>query len=131
MDHVLADQPTADFGYDKVQARLNMKSRNTLARRIKALKAAGALSVEWGGVGQPATWKLLISPAQARSGGCGQFMPTPGAVAFYLLDAPGRESKVAELVAAAERLPDWAEGAPQDRPQGKPPEGEDGEDCPF
>jgi hypothetical protein len=133
LDHVLADQPTADFGYDKIQARLNMKSRNTLTRRIKALKAAGALTVEWGGVGQPATWKLLVSPAQARSGRCGQFMPTPSAVAIYLGDATGRESKVAELAAAAERLPDWAEGAAQNGPQEPPADGGEGDEegCPF
>ena len=58
----------ARFTYDMLAARLRIKSRKTLTRRIKALKLAKAISVvvERPGSGPPSsTWELLISARMA------------------------------------------------------------------
>ena len=70
MDHLPANAPKARLTYDMIAARLQMKSRNTLARRVKALRLAKAISIvsEQRGYGpRSSVWELAYP---RRTVGC-------------------------------------------------------------
>jgi hypothetical protein len=89
MDHLPSKEAKAQFTYDALAARVQMKSRRTLIRRVKALKLAKAIKViiDRPGRGPPvSTWELLIPPRLTAEASYGRFMPIPLYVAELLSD---------------------------------------------
>jgi hypothetical protein len=110
MDHLPSKAPKARLTYDMIAARLQMKSRNTLARRVKALRLAKAISVvtEHQGHGaRSSTWELLIPAARALVAKGGRFMPLPSDVAEMLADPAARRRRLDQIIAENGSLPDW------------------------
>ena len=101
----------ARFTYDTLAARAQIKSRNTLSKRIKALKRAEAIKVtiEHSGFGLKAsTWELLIPAAQAVTAAkYGRFMPDPVNVLELLHDPVTRRKRLDQILAENGTLPDW------------------------
>jgi hypothetical protein len=91
-----------------IAALMQLRSRGTLAKRVKALKTAGAIVISRASVGQPTLWELLTPTAQAKTAGCGQFMPAILDVEVLLSDPAEQEKRIADLFAAAGKLPDWS-----------------------
>ena len=118
--HIPADKPKAHTSYDEIGVTLNMRSRKTLAARVKALKTAGAIAIENQGVGHPAVWEIILTSAQASRMARGGFMPPPAEIEALLKDSAARGAKAADALTAAGQLTDWAvetegeEPAPQD-----------------
>jgi hypothetical protein len=99
MDHLNSKEAKAQFTYDELAARLRMKSRKTLARRVKALKLAKAVAlvVERSGHGTVSTWELLIPSQQAAAAARERFMPPPEAVIELLVDPVTRRKQLDRL----------------------------------
>ena len=101
----------ARFTYDTLAARAQIKSRNTLSKRIKALKRAEAIkvTVEHSGFGLKAsTWELLVPAAQAVTAAkYGRFMPDPVNVLELLHDPVTRRKRLDQILAENGALPDW------------------------
>jgi hypothetical protein len=121
--------PQARISYDKIMAELNMKSRKTLAKRVAALKAAGAISLGDRRFGLPVNWELLTTSAQANRPHHNQFMPAPAEIESLLKNPKARKAKIAEVVDAAGKLPDWAVDG-EEGPDDKKNSPEDEEDAP-
>jgi hypothetical protein len=109
IDHIRSQEPKAKLSYDLVQTQLQMGSRDTLAKRIKSLKAAGAVAIERERVGKPWIWELITPAAKAQTAQSSGFMPPPEEVESFLGNEAERDAKIAELVAASGRLPDWSD----------------------
>jgi hypothetical protein len=110
MDHLPSKKPKARLTYDMIAARLQMKSRNTLARRVKALRLAKAISIvtEHQGYGpRSSVWELLIPAARTVAMKDGRFMPLPSDVAEMLADPAARRKRLDRIVAETGALPDW------------------------
>ena len=86
-----------------------MKSRKTLARRVKALKLAKAISlvVERSGHGTVSTWELLIPSQQAAAAARERFMPPPEAVIELLVDPVTRRKQLDRILAEDGSATDW------------------------
>jgi hypothetical protein len=109
MDHLPSNTPKARLTYDMIAARLQIKSRNTLARRVKALRLARAISIvtEHQGYGpRSSVWELLIPAARTVAMKDGRFMPPPSAVAEMLADPAARRKRLDRIVAETGALPD-------------------------
>ena len=101
----------AQFTYDTLAARAQIKSRKTLSKRIKALKRAKAIEVtiEHSGYGtKVSTWELLIPAAHAVTAAkYGRFMPDPLNVSELLNDSVTRRKRLDQILAENGTLPDW------------------------
>ena len=109
-DGLSVNASKARFTYAALAARLGLKSRKTLARRVKALRLAKVISlvIERPGGGPPSsTWELLIPARVAASANCGRFMPPPEAVAELLADPACRKRRLDQIAAENGSLPDW------------------------
>ena len=122
--------PQAQISYDKIMAELNMKSRKTLAKRVGALKTAGAISLGDRRFGLPVSWELLMTSAQANRPHHNQFMPAPAEIEALLKNPKARKAKIAEVVDAAGKLPDWAVDGEEGGPEDEKNSPEDEEDAP-
>jgi hypothetical protein len=107
--HIPSSEARARISYDMIAAKLQMRSRDTLAKRVKALKTAGAIAIDRDQIGQMATWELLTPTAQVKTARSGQFMPTILDVEVLFSVPLEREKRIADLTAAAGMLPDWSE----------------------
>jgi hypothetical protein len=107
-DHIRSSEAKARISYDMIAARMQMRSRDTLAKRATALKTAGAIAIDRDQVGQMAIWELLTPTAQLKTAGVGQFMPAIFVVEALLRYPQEREKGIADLMAAAGKLPDWS-----------------------
>jgi hypothetical protein len=101
----------ARFTYDALAAQAQIKSRQTLSKRVKALKRAKAIevTVEHSGYGTKASiWELLIPAAQAATAAkYGRFMPDPMNVYELLIDRVTRQKRLNQILAENGTLPDW------------------------
>ena len=106
----------ARFTYDALAAQAQIKSRQTLSKRVKVLKRAKAIEVivEHSGYGtksSPLSWELLISPRLAQAATAakyGRFMPR----SHERLRTAHRprhsfRSNWTRSLPRTERLPDW------------------------
>jgi hypothetical protein len=114
-EHILATEPKAHISYDLIAAELNMKSRKTLAKRVKALKRAGAIALESRKFGQPVRWELLLSSAQESRAQHRFFMPAPEEIEVLLNDPVKRAAEIEKVVDAARKMSNWALGENQGR----------------
>ncbi len=110
MDHLNSWEAKAKFTYDELGARLQMKSRKTLSKQIKALKRAKAISlvVQHQGWKTPiSTWELLKKAPDAAAEKCGRFMPPPEAVIEMLVDPVTRRKQLDRILSEGESSTDW------------------------